>query len=179
MQLCYFILDKASDNILSLDNEGTNIMKSMIQMLLSLTNTRIPSSKTIGNFISAIIYFAESILDAQKQKNTGCITRDQDLFDKFIKLLNKHAEKERSLEFYADKLFVTRNYLSIVISRYSGVTSMEWIDRAVIMEAKVMLRHSTLPITEIAEMLNFPSDSSFSKYFRRITKMTPLAYRNS
>ena len=70
-------------------------------------------------------------------------------------------------------------YLSRVVQQESGVYAKEWIDRAVITEAKVMLRHSNLPIARIAEKLNFSNPSFFNKYFKRLAGVTPSAFRNS
>lgn len=59
----------------------------------------------------------------------------------------------------------------------SGVGAKEWIDRAVISTAKVLLRHSDKQTSEIADELNFPNVSFFCKYFKRLTGSTPLQYR--
>ena len=46
-------------------------------------------------------------------------------------------------------------------------------------EAKNLLKYSTMSIQEIAYYLNFPNQSSFGKYFRNHTDMTPSAYRQT
>jgi AraC-like DNA-binding protein len=44
-------------------------------------------------------------------------------------------------------------------------------------EAKLMLRHTDKLVYQIADELNFPNASFFSKYFRRMAGMTPNDYR--
>ena len=61
----------------------------------------------------------------------------------------------------------------------SGRTAAEWIDDYVVLEAKNLLKYSTMSIQEIAYCLNFPNQSFFGKYFRSHTGMTPSAYRMS
>ena len=64
-----------------------------------------------------------------------------------------------------------------MIRQASGITAKDWIDRAVITAAKVMLRYSNLQIAEIAERLHFPNPSFFCKYFKRLEGCTPQEYK--
>ena len=81
--------------------------------------------------------------------------------------------------FYARQLCITPKYLTTLIKRISGLSVSEWIDNYVIIEAKTLLKYSTMSIQEIAYCLNFPNQSFFGKYFRSHTGMTPSAYRMS
>ena len=54
---------------------------------------------------------------------------------------------------------------------------MQWINKAVILEAKVLLKHSNLLVFQISDELNFPNPSFFSKFFKRMTGMTPAEYQ--
>ena len=66
-----------------------------------------------------------------------------------------------------------------MVRQASGITAKEWIDRAVITQAKILLRHSELSVLEISEELGFANPSFFSKYFRRLTGLTPLGFKTS
>ena len=54
---------------------------------------------------------------------------------------------------------------------------MDWINRSVILEAKVLLKHSNKMIYEIADELDFPSTSFFCKFFKKNTGLTPMEYQ--
>ena len=56
---------------------------------------------------------------------------------------------------------------------------MYWVNRAVIQKAKLLLRTKPLMAYEVAHQLNFPSDSAFSKFFKRETGMTVKQYQES
>ncbi len=84
---------------------------------------------------------------------------------------------ERSVTFYADKLFVTPKHLSAVLKEISEKTAGEWIDLRVILEAKLLLRSTGLNIQEISTKLNFANQSFFGKYFKHLTGMSPRDYR--
>lgn len=99
--------------------------------------------------------------------------------DQFLTLAQKHFKQERFLDFYAQKLEVTPKHLSRTLKSQTGFTAVEWIERFVILEAKVLLKSSNLNIQQISDELNFPSQSFFGKYFKKLTGMSPKEFRNS
>lgn len=98
--------------------------------------------------------------------------------DRFIALVQEHFRKERFLDFYASKLEITPKHLSRTVKCQTGYTAVEWIEKFVILEAKVLLKSSNLNIQQIADELNFPSQSFFGKYFKKITGLSPKEFRN-
>ncbi len=65
------------------------------------------------------------------------------------------------------------------VKRHSGLTALQWIDRALIRKAKVLLHHTPMPVAEVAETLGFATPSFFIRFFHRQTGQTPLQYRKS
>lgn len=104
-------------------------------------------------------------------------SRDTVIFNSFIALVATHHRKERRVDFYAEKLYLTPKYLSAVIKKVSGRPAGEWIDGYVILEAKSLLKHSAMSVQEIAYYMNFPNPSFFGKYFKRQTGMSPNKYK--
>ncbi len=101
------------------------------------------------------------------------------VFLRFLALVNKHCQREHSINFYAAELFITPRYLSSLVKQQSGVTAKEWIDKAIVTQAKVLLKSTDLQAAQIAARLNFNNASFFSKFFKRLTGMTPQEYRES
>lgn len=97
----------------------------------------------------------------------------------FLRLAQEHFRRERFLTFYADKLQITPKHLSRTVKTVTGISASEWIDRLVILEAKVLLKSSSLNIQQIADSLNFPSQSFFGKYFKKNVGVSPKEFRNS
>ncbi len=97
----------------------------------------------------------------------------------FMALVHTHHTRERSVAFYANKLFISPKYLSLIIKEVTGRTAAEWIDEFVILEAKNLLRFSGKNIQQVAYELNFPNQSSFGKYFKHLTGMSPSQYQRS
>lgn len=98
--------------------------------------------------------------------------------DRFFMILHQNFRKERFLDFYADKLKITSKHLSRTVKTQTGLTAVEWIERYVVLEAKVMLKSTDLTIQQIAEELNFSSQSFFGKYFKKVVGVSPKEFRH-
>lgn len=130
----------------------------------------------IGSMIHSFcdILTDSAALQAQAESNKS---RRQMFFEQFMALLDQYHCTERSLKFYADKLYITPKYLSAIIKEVSGRSAAEWVDAFVVLEAKTLLKFSDLSIQEIAYRLNFSTQSFFGKYFKHQTGMSPSEYK--
>lgn len=106
------------------------------------------------------------------------ISRRDLIYKHFISLLFKYYKKERSVQFYADKLNLTPKYFSKIIKQASRLSALERIDEMVIMGAKALLKSTDLTVAQISEELNFATPSFFGTYFKKKVGMTPAQYRN-
>lgn len=105
------------------------------------------------------------------------LNRKEEIALNFVKLVSNHFRSERSVQFYADALFLSARHLSQVIKEVAGKTAGEIIEDAVILEAKVLLLNPGYNISQITEMLNFSSPSFFSKFFKTRTGLSPSECR--
>ena len=116
-----------------------------------------------------------------KEMNATTVTdvaaRQQQLFQNFKHLVQQYCELHRNIPFYAEQLHITPHYLSAVIKETSGQSVMFWINRSIILRAKVLLNTKGMMIYEIADRLNFTSPSAFHNFFKRITGLTPKEYQ--
>lgn len=96
----------------------------------------------------------------------------------FLHLVRSHHRRERSIGFYADKMFISPKYLSLIIKEATGRSAAEWIDQYVLQEAKNLLRYSGKNVQQIAYDLNFTNQSSFGKYFKHLTGLSPTQFQN-
>ena len=116
-----------------------------------------------------------------KEMNATTVTdvaaRQQQLFQNFKHLVQQYCELHRNIPFYAEQLHITPHYLSAVIKETSGQSVMFWINRSIILRAKVLLNTKGMMIYEIADRLNFTSPSAFHNFFKRITGLTPKKYQ--
>lgn len=104
-------------------------------------------------------------------------TRKEEIMARFLLAVSEHFREQRQVSFYADMLCITPKHLSTVVKEVSGRTAGNWIENYVVMEAKVMLRTTDLPVQEIANRLNFLNQSFFGKYFKHLTGVSPSQFR--
>ena len=127
--------------------------------------------------VAALMHHYDHLFRQQSDIQAATRSREQTIFDRFIQLVNQHCRQQHQIGYYADRLCLTERYLGTVIRQTSGTTAKDWIDRAPITQAKVLLRHSDKSVIQISEDLDFPNPSFFSKYFKRLTGMTPGEYK--
>lgn len=118
-------------------------------------------------------------MHAQSRRVPETTTRQTDLFHRFVALVHEHCTREREVTFYADKLCISTRYLSTIVRNISHSSAKEFIDRAVILEIKVMLQSTDLSVQEIAYRLRFPDQSYLGRFFKKHTGESPTEYRNS
>jgi len=111
-------------------------------------------------------------LGEQKRKNKRELAVDQ-----FLKLLEANFKQHRDIDFYAARMGLTPKYMSAVIKENSGRSASEWIEDKIIVEAKVMLKSSGMPVQQIADELGFLDQSGFGRYFKRLVGVSPKQYR--
>lgn len=59
----------------------------------------------------------------------------------------------------------------------TGKTFKKWLDEKLAMESKRMLNETSDSIEKIAEKMNFKSEDSFGKFFKRVVGLSPKEYR--
>lgn len=106
-------------------------------------------------------------------------SRQYDIYCKFLTALNKHAQEHRNVLYYANLLGISSKYLSFVCISYSKKNASTWIDDAVIQKAKVLMTVHKYSISQVSEMLNFQTASSFRRFFKRVTGITATEYLNT
>jgi len=135
------------------------------------------SMSVVSSLVYAQMHHYDSLFRQYQARQQNTRTRNQTTFDRFIQLVNQHAQKEHHIAFYAEKMCLTEHYLGTVVRQASGMTAKEWIDRAIVTHVKVMLRHTQKTMVQISEEMNFPNPSFFNRYFKRLTGMPPAEFR--
>lgn len=116
-------------------------------------------------------------VDAMEEGKQSSTTND--LFDRFLEMLQQSEIKHRPVEYFAQQLCITPKYLSIVCKRHSSKTAIEWITEYTLSDITYYLRSTNKSIKEISAILGFSNTSFFGKYVREHFKMSPLKYRQN
>lgn len=78
---------------------------------------------------------------------------------------------------YARQLGCSVKSLNRAALEVAGITAKKLLVARVVLEAKRLLAHTTLPVAAIGDQLGFDEATNFVKFFRRETGSTPGAFR--
>lgn len=159
--------------------DEVKLFEDILKVLRKITDVIEDNEKMADGIISTLVHYYVYLCKKYQKETVGASPqqREKDIFDRFILLVNRSNGVNRQLSYYAGKMCISQRYLGTVVRHVSGNTAKEWIDRAAVTNVKVLLRHSDMRINEIADKMNFPNDSFFCKYFKRLAGMTPNEYR--
>ncbi len=170
--------------VMKLRNEEVELLTRYLDLIHY--NTKINSEALYVRGISrcliaALFYQAMQFLRSHQdvESQTHPVSRRSNYVKDFMHLIHEYHRSERSVSFYASRLFISPKYLSLIIKESTGRSAAEWIDEYVILEAKNMLRFSGKNIQQIAYDLNFANQSAFGKYFKHLTGMSPTQFQKS
>lgn len=105
--------------------------------------------------------------------------RSDGIMKAFADLLTEHIRKKTDVEFYAEQLCISKQYLSLIVKEKTHVTVGKIISVMRVEEASRLLRDPELTLQQIAEELSFADQSSFGKFFKKHSGMTPMKYRQN
>ncbi len=140
---------------------------------------RLRSELVLNTFYTFLLEIISIIFDNSAQPAPAEKSIKKIYIQKFIKLLVRHADKEHNPSFYADKLCISVQYLSVILKEVSGLTTNACISKYLVARAKTLLRNPDITILQITEMLNFSDQSSFGKFFKKNVGISPKKYRES
>ena len=141
------------------------------------------------NFEKIVVKNVASMFYVQQQYYSTCtdcnlnfreyVSRKKELFRKFIKSVMDSHSLSREVLYYANELGVSCGYMNEVCNEISHHSAKEIIDSAVAARLKYELLYTTKSVQELADEFNFPSQSYFSRYYKRLTGMTPTEFRKN
>lgn len=114
----------------------------------------------------------------RKKNNNDLLSKLENLLDDYFK--NDLIENGiPSVQFFAEKLNLSPNYLSDMLRVQTGQTTQQHIQNRVIEKAKELLSTTHLSVSEIAYQLGFEHPQSFHRLFKKFSTLSPLEYRAS
>ncbi|MGI6223101.1 MAG: helix-turn-helix domain-containing protein [Prevotella sp.] len=101
------------------------------------------------------------------------------IFNRFLDILQHNDKKHQTVDYYADKLFISSKYLSDICKKQSGKSAAQWIKESTLSEITFLLKTTDLTVKEISSKMGFPNSSFFCTYVRDNFGQSPLAYRQT
>ena len=150
----------------------------MVRWVIDDGSLRFKDEAIEGSFQVMAAYWMNEIAVQSESAKPTVLSRNEQLFQTFIRLVQKNYMVHREVSFYADQICITAKYLGVVVAQVSGRRPLDWIRDYVILDAKAMLLSREYSIQQISQLLNFPNPSFFSKYFREAVGYSPSKFLN-
>lgn len=117
---------------------------------------------------------------AKEQLIVKTLNNDQiDTIRRFNFLVDLHYKTKRRVSDYAEMLFKSPKTLSNLFSIYNQKSPQQIILERIALEAKRFMNYTDKQNQEIAFELGFNDPAHFSRFFKKMTQMTPSEYRES
>lgn len=160
--------------LLNLSKKESWDLDHLLQQLFDEIRGENPYRELSDSLLKSILLKIIKLSDANKR-----LTRRQEIALRFKQLVHKNFQNEKRLDFYADRLAVSVNYLNRCVSSVFKKSSKEIILEVLVMHAQLLLAESTKSIADIAYELDFADPSYFSRIFKKMVGMPPSNYRES
>ena len=135
-----------------------NIQEEMLQMLL----------KRLIILCTRLLKEQEHITGSQHQL---------DLIRQFHVLVEMHFRDKQKVADYASLLHKSPKTLANLFAQHQEPSPLRQIHERITLEAKRMLLFTDRSIKEVGYELNFLEEAHFSRFFKRLTGVTPTAFR--
>ena len=114
-----------------------------------------------------------------EEKEGDVISSKKEYFYSFIRKLFNYHRQSREVAFYANALNISSNYLNEICQTVCEHSAKEIIDYYLSSQLKFELNNTNKSMQELTEEYNFPNQSYFSRYYKRIIGESPTDTRKN
>lgn len=146
----------------------------MMQMV-SQVGKKWKENMMLYTFLTIIMLHYELCPDNNKEKK-----QVSSLSMRFQEAVVKHYRESSDVDFYARMFGLSPKYFSYLIKSEIGIAPKRWINNYIAMQAKTMLiKRSDLNIQQVAYLLGFKEQTSFTRFFKSYVGVSPREYRDN
>lgn len=121
-------------------------------------------------------FWLTDLIDFAFQK--AAISKCQAL-EKVFLVINDKLSEPLKLEQICLRCNISEGYLNKKIREFMGVSTMDYVQRRKLLEAKKKIAFSSMKFSDIAYELGYNESSYFSKVFKKYEGVTPIQYKRS
>lgn len=103
----------------------------------------------VQSLFLTMVYEMCNVIYSVQAKNDECNSRAEEIFTKFLLLVEANFRTERRVGWYSEQLCISPKYLSETVKMVSKRTPSEWIDSYVTMELRMLFRNTQKSIKEL------------------------------
>lgn len=173
------LFQNISYSIIKTSNESAEVLLKLLEYLKEKTQTKRKFTDDIARTIIFSLLLEIAEVKCEENYHTPLVLKEEknEIYLHFVRLVQENILQSMSVQYYADKLFVSNKYLIEIVKNNSGKTPHQIIDETLLKEAFMLLGDSALTISEIAFKLQFNSISAFGRFFKKHVSISPSEYR--
>ncbi|MBB3125472.1 two-component system response regulator YesN [Paenibacillus rhizosphaerae] len=127
----------------------------------------------LRSFVTKYLYDICSCIQEKRSSS-----RSSNVIERIQKFINEHFARNLSLAEISASVYLSQTYASLLFKQETDETIYEYLMRVRIEKAKELLRDPRVKFYEVCELVGYTDPSYFSKLFKKITGLTPSAYRD-
>ncbi|MEY8355511.1 AraC family transcriptional regulator [Lachnospiraceae bacterium 54-53] len=131
----------------------------------------------IQSLIIQLLILSSRYLEEHAMEPFEYLTPMHERISEVVRYINDHYKGDLSLQYLADKFYVSPFYLSRAFKEVTGFTFVEYVNSVRVKEAKKLLEETNLKVYLIAAKAGYGSITHFGRVFKEITGHAPLYYR--
>lgn len=171
----FFSTDKTNPPLSLTAGEDVDFLEALFRRGCYEISEPTPKQELIRSILDLILLTCDKLYpESLRTIHTG---KGHLLVKNFLQLIEENYQNNLRVNDYADLLSVTPNHLTQMVKEITGKTSLTLLQEKSIIEIKRLLVHTNMTVTEIAYAMNFPDQSYFTKYFKKVAGVTPLQFR--
>lgn len=168
--------DVSRDPVISIPVEHSPVYERLFKSALSRFDARVPGWEPIATaYLQTVL--TEATFQLSPIAQPGNVNAAAQLAYSFQQAMEQYYVDVRQVSAYADRLGVTTNHLVKTVRTVTGETPKQMLQKRLLLESKRLLAHSDASVGEIGQRLQFKDDTTFSRWFRNLTQLTPTQFR--
>lgn len=180
----YSFFSYEANEALHLSDDEKKILSALLSGIQSEYEQRIDnhSNRVIVSSLDLLLNYCSRFYERQFNTRTALnktlVMQVEDELNNYFKSGQLAADGPPSIQFLAEKVHLSPNYLSDVLRKETGRSAKDHINDFLVEKAKNLLAGSDQSVSEIAYSLGFNYPHYFSRLFKNKTGMTPQGYRD-
>lgn len=158
------------------DDNAKNIKHQLWIIAHEYNHYTSASDYIIRHTLINLFVYITRMYDYENNSISNVVSKSYEI-DELAKYIRSNFSYKLSLDFLAKHMHLSKEYLSRYFKKHMGKTISEYLLEVRIEKAKQMLQTTTYSVSDICEYCGYSSIGNFQKAFKKVTGMSPRAYR--
>ncbi len=178
--LKYNIFKTQENPCYALEHKTIDNAKNYMSLILGELSNRnqFGFENVIQFLLKCLLINLERVHQHKNEEKMGLSNAYELQYYQFKELIEVNYKKNLQVKEYADAMHISTKTLATITKSMMQTSPAQIIAERVVLQAKRLLRFTSLQIGEVAFQLGFEDPSYFVKYFKRHVNMSPSIFRN-